>query len=136
MPIVVEVVTPEEYAQWVGEQKKKLAAAADDPNKDWTLDELKAEARRSTPPTAWPATRPTARVSPARSRRWTARKIVTGAKGEQIDIVLNGKTGTAMPAWKQLSDIDIAAVITYKRNTWANKTGDMVQPAEVNQLSK
>ena len=58
-------------------------------------------------------------------------KIVTGAKAEQIALVLNGKAGTAMVAWKQLSDADLAAVITYTRNSWGNKTGEAVQPAEI-----
>ncbi len=46
--------------------------------------------------------------------------------------MLTGKN--AMPSWKQLPDVDIAAVVTYERNAWSNKTGDMVQPAEVKQL--
>ena len=53
-------------------------------------------------------------------------KIVNGPADAQIALVLNGKTGTAMPAWKQLSDADIAAVITYTRNSWGNKSGDVL----------
>lgn len=59
-------------------------------------------------------------------------KIATGDKAGHIDIVLNGKPNTTMAAFgKQLSDLDLAAVITYERNSWSNKTGDMVQPADV-----
>jgi cytochrome c oxidase subunit 2 len=50
---------------------------------------------------------------------------------KQIHVVLNGAANGAMPAWKQLSDTDIAAVITYTKNNWSNKTGQIVQPAEV-----
>ena len=50
---------------------------------------------------------------------------------KQIQILLNGAANGAMPAWKQLSDTDIAAVTTYTKNTWSNKTGQLVQPAEV-----
>src|SRR6185295_15311155 len=46
MPIVVEAVTPEQYAAWVAVQKKKMAAQADDPGKSWTLDELKARGEK------------------------------------------------------------------------------------------
>src|SRR5438477_571786 len=54
-----------------------------------------------------------------------------GAKEAHMDIVLNGKPNTAMAAFKQqLNDTDIAAVITYERNSWSNKAG-LVQPAEV-----
>ena len=49
-----------------------------------------------------------------------------------IDIVLHGRTGSAMAAFKQqLTPKQIAAVITYERNAWSNKTGDLVQPADV-----
>ena len=58
-------------------------------------------------------------------------KLVTGPKQGHIDMVLNGKPGTAMaPFGKQLSDTEIAAVISYERNSWGNKSG-IVQPAEV-----
>ena len=39
--------------------------------------------------------------------------------------------GAIMPAWKQLSDTELAAVITYTKNNWSNKTGQLVQPSEV-----
>jgi len=58
-------------------------------------------------------------------------KIATGPKEGHLAMVLNGKAGTAMAAFKHLSDADIAGVVTYERNAWANKTGDMVTPAEV-----
>ena len=49
-----------------------------------------------------------------------------------IDSVLNGKPGTAMQAFgAQLSDADIAAVVTYERNAWGNDTGDVVQPVKI-----
>jgi len=61
--------------------------------------------------------------------------VVLGPKDGQIKIVLNGvaKDGkpTAMVAWKGLSDTDLAAVITYTRNSWGNKTGDVVQPSAI-----
>src|SRR5438874_12041115 len=49
-------------------------------------------------------------------------KVVNGPKEGHMDIVLNGKQGTAMaPFGKQLSDTEIAAVISYERSTWGNK---------------
>ena len=58
-------------------------------------------------------------------------KMVKGPKNPHVDIVLNGKPGTAMAPFKHLSDVEVAAVVTYERNAWSNKTGDMVAPAEV-----
>ena len=63
-------------------------------------------------------------------------KVATGPKEGHITTVLNGKPGTAMAAFKQLSDVDLAAVMTYERNSWNNKTGDMVSPADVKNLRK
>ena len=57
--------------------------------------------------------------------------MLDAAHAKQIQILLNGAANGAMPAWKQLSDTDIAAVTTYTKNTWSNKTGQLVQPAEV-----
>jgi cytochrome c oxidase subunit 2 len=74
MPIVVRVVTDAEYKTWVDGKKKEMAALADDPNKTWTIDELKPRAKKSTTPTAWSATKPTARACQTPSRRWMARR--------------------------------------------------------------
>ena len=64
-------------------------------------------------------------------------KMVNGAKNDQIALVLNGKPNTAMAAFgKQLNDTELASVITYTRNSWGNKTGEAVQPAEVKSLRK
>jgi len=112
MPIVVRVVSAEDYSRWVGERKKTMAAAADDPTKAWKPEELALRGEKAFPPLA-------------------GSKVVNGPEQGQIEIVLNGKPNTAMQAFgKQLSDTDIAAVITFTRKSWGNKASD-VQPAEV-----
>ena len=68
-------------------------------------------------------------------------KVVIGPKNRQIETVLNGVvkngTPTAMAAFgKQLDDVELAAVITFTRNHWGNKTGEAIQPAEVKALRK
>jgi cytochrome c oxidase subunit 2 len=63
-------------------------------------------------------------------------KMVNGPKDAHLAIVLNGKPGTAMAPFKQLSDVEIAAVMTYERNSWNNKTGDMISPDEVKAARK
>ena len=58
--------------------------------------------------------------------------IATGPIDDHLDIVMNGKQGTAMAAFaSQLSDIDIALVITYQRNAFGNDTGDILDPSTV-----
>ena len=56
---------------------------------------------------------------------------VAGPAEAQIELVLHGKANTAMPSWKQLSDTDIAAVITYTRNAWGNRSGQAIQPSAI-----
>ena len=60
-----------------------------------------------------------------------ASALVLNDPAKQIQILLNGAAGGAMPAWKTLSDTEIAAVATYTKNSWSNKTGKLVQPAEI-----
>ncbi|MBI3044770.1 MAG: cytochrome c oxidase subunit II [Betaproteobacteria bacterium] len=141
MPIVVEAVTPEQYAAWVAAQKTKMPAAAPDPGKQWTLDELKAQGEKVYAGNCVACHQATGMGLPGTFPALSGSKIVTGPKDEQIKTVLNGvvKGGkpTAMAAFgKQLSDADLAAVITYTRNNWSNRTGDMVTPAEVKALRK
>ncbi len=136
MPIVVEAVEPEKYALWAAEQKKKMAAQADDPNKAWTLDELKARGEKVYAANCQVCHQANGMGQPPAFPALSGAKLTTGPKNGHIDIVLNGKPGTAMAPFKQLSDFEIAAVVTYERNSWNNKTGDAASPAEVKQLRK
>jgi cytochrome c oxidase subunit 2 len=61
--------------------------------------------------------------------------VATGPLSEHINIVLNGRDGTAMQAWgEMLSEADIAAALTYTRNAFGNETGDLVQPQTIAQI--
>jgi cytochrome c oxidase subunit 2 len=56
-------------------------------------------------------------------------------KDSHVDRVMNGKAGTAMQAFSaSLSDVELAAVITYERNSFGNQKGDMIQPAQIKSL--
>jgi cytochrome c oxidase subunit 2 len=130
MPIVVEIKSKEDYAKWAGDQKQKSAAAADDPNKTWTEAELMAKGATVYAANCAACHQPNGKGMPPAFPPLEGSKIVAGPPQDQIHLVLNGKPGTAMPPWKQLSDADIASVITYTRNSWGNKSGD-VMPAAV-----
>ena len=137
MPIVVEVVSAEKYSAWVADQRKKLAAAADDPNKKWTLADLKARGEKVYATNCVACHQANGQGVKGAFPALDGSAIANGAKGRHIEIVLNGKPGTAMaPFGKQLSDTDIAAAITYERNSWGNKTGDVIQPSEVKAARK
>jgi len=132
MPIVVRVVSNDDYSKWVGEQKKALAAAADDPNKAWDLKELAARGEKVYAANCVACHQAQGQGTPAmKAPALAGNKLVVGPEAPPIDTVLNGRPNTAMQAFKQqLSDTEIAAVITYARNSWGNKASD-VQPAEV-----
>ncbi len=133
MPIVVEAVPQDKFDAWVkGQKELKLAALAEaQSDKAWSKDELMEKGKglynskcgachqingAGLPP-AFPALKGSA--------------IATGDIAAHLDIVLNGKPGTAMQPWNSLNDLEIAAIITYERNAWGNDTGDVVQPTDV-----
>ena len=135
MPVVVEVVSAEKYAAWVAEQKKAMAASADDPAKVWKLDELLARGEKVYATNCAACHQPNGAGLPPAFPALDGSKIAKGPKAGHLDIVLKGKPGTAMaPFGAQLSDTDIAAVVSYERNAWNNKLGEVIQPAEVKAL--
>ena len=137
MPIVVEAVTEDKYKEWVAQQQGKKtqasAASAADANKVYTLDELKAEGEKVYGKTCVACHMPNGQGMPPTFPSLSGGKIATGPIAGHIDIVVNGsKKNPAMVAWKnQLSDLELAAVISYERNSFGNKAGDMVQPKQI-----
>ena len=136
MPIVVEVVSDAKYAAFVADQKKKVAATAEDPSKIWDGTALIARGEKVYASNCVVCHQATGKGVPGAFPALDGSPKVLGPKLDQIHILLNGvmKDGkpTAMVSFaKQLSDTDIAAAITYTRNSWGNKTGEVIQPAEV-----
>ena len=130
MPIHVKVVSQADYAAWVAGKQKEMAALADDPTKVWALAELVARGEKVYTANCAACHRPDGKgAGPIKPLDGSA--IVLNDPAAQIHILLNGAANGAMPAWKQLSDTEIAAVITYTKNSWSNQTGKLVQPAEV-----
>jgi cytochrome c oxidase subunit II len=138
MPIVVEVVSAEKYSAWVGEQKKKIAAAAEDPAKTWDLADLRARGEKVYAANCVACHQANGMGVPNAFPALAGSKLVNGPPGPNIAMVLEGKQGTAMQAFgKTLSDTDIAAVITYTRSAWNNKAAEnLVQPAQVKSARK
>jgi len=130
MPIVVNVLSEADYAKWVADKKKGSTAGAEDANKALTLAELNTKGAAVYASNCVACHQDSGKGVPGAFPALDGSKVVNGPKGDQIAMLLNGKN--AMPAWKTLSDTEIAAVITYTRNHWSNKAGqNMVQAAEV-----
>lgn len=130
MPIQVKVVSADEYSAWVGEQQKAMAAKADDPSRVWTLEEAVVRGEQVYAANCVACHQATG-LGAGAIKPVDGSAIVTGEHAGVINVLLNGAGGGAMPSWKSLSDTEIATAITYIRNNWSNKTGDVVQPSEV-----
>jgi cytochrome c oxidase subunit 2 len=131
MPIHVKVLSTEDYAKWVEGKKKEMAALADDPSKEWKLDELVARGEKVYAANCAACHRADGKGAGPIKALDGAQVVLDTDAAKQIDILLNGANNGAMPAWETLSDTEIAAVITYTKNQWSNKTGQVVQPSAI-----
>jgi len=128
MPIVVNVVSEEDYTKWVDQKKKEMSASSDDPLKLYTLDEQKERGAKVYASNCAACHQPNGKGAGA-FPALDGSKMVLGPKDAQYNIMINGKG--AMPKWAGvISDGDIAAVMTYTRNAWGNKTGEVIQTQE------
>jgi cytochrome c oxidase subunit II len=132
MPVVVRAVPEKEYDEWLAKKQAEAKAAAELAKLTFTLEEQMArgetvyntncaachQTNGAGLPPAFPALKGSA--------------IATGPVAGHLDIVINGKQGTAMQAYGgQLSEVDMAAVITYERNAWGNSTGDNISAKDI-----
>lgn len=131
MPIHVKVVSKSDYTAWVDGKRKEAAAKQDDPNKVWALPELMARGEKVYAANCAACHQANGKGAGPIKALDASPVVLDTDRNKQIHIVLNGANNGAMPAWKQLSDTDIAAVVSFTKNSWSNKTGQLVQPAEV-----
>jgi cytochrome c oxidase subunit 2 len=131
MPIHVKVLSQADYTTWVEGKKKEMAAKADDPTKEWKLEELVARGEKVYNANCAACHRPDGKGAGPIKPLDGSPMVLDADRAKQIAILLNGAANGAMPSWKALSDTEIAAVITYTKNSWSNKTGQVVQPADV-----
>jgi cytochrome c oxidase subunit 2 len=136
MPIHVKVVSQAAYTAWVDGRRKEAAARADDPSRVWELPALVARGEQVYAANCQVCHQATGKGAGPIKALDASPTVLDADKAKQINVLLNGQNNGAMPAWKQLSDTEIAAVITFTKNQWSNKTGQLVQPAEVAALRK
>lgn len=132
MPIVVKAVPEKEYAAWVQETKLALKSKKDSGDKELSMDELKSKGE---------AVYKANCLACHQANGQGIKGVFPAIDGSplanlkenipaHIHQVIYGKGN--MPAFgEQLSDTDIASVITFSRNNWGNKTGDIIQPKDV-----
>ena len=148
MPITVEVKSEADYALWVKSAQTKwgkgaaLTASIDnpapksavlteEPAKNFTMVEAKAHGEKVYATNCIACHQLTGKGQPPVFPALSGSKVVQGPMDQQIGVILNGRPGTAMQSFARLSDTDLAAVITYTKNSWDNNTGKVVQPSDV-----
>jgi cytochrome c oxidase subunit 2 len=132
MPIVLVAKTEEDYKAWVAEQKASEAKVAAASTQKMTKEELMANGDKVYHKICAACHQPNGQGIPGVFPALAGSKIVNGPLAAHLNIVLHGKPGTAMQAFReQLSATDIASAITYERNSFGNHTGDVVQPSDV-----
>jgi cytochrome c oxidase subunit 2 len=132
MPIVVVAKNDADYQTWLTEQQSASDADEAAAEKEWSKSDLMARGEEVYNATCAACHQANGEGIPGVFPGVKGSAITTGPMDAHLDMVLNGKSGTAMAAFgSQLNDIDIAAAITYERNSWGNDTGDLIQPSEV-----
>lgn len=137
MPIVVEAVSPERFESWKTEQRSQMAALKEASAREYTMAELVGHGEKVYAANCAVCHQANGAGVPPAFPPLDGSKLVAGPAGDHLNRVFNGRSGTAMQAFgPQLSDFDIAAVVTFERNSWSNRIGDVVQPAQVAALRK
>ena len=129
MPIHVKVLSAQDYTAWTAVEMKKVAAKLDDPAKVWVLGDLARRGEKVYAANCAACHQASGKGAGPILPLDGSQLVLDADKSKEIHVLLNGRG--AMPPWKQLSDTDLAAVISYTKNNWSNKTGQIVQPAEV-----
>jgi cytochrome c oxidase subunit 2 len=135
MPIVVNVVSKDEYNDWLATKQAEAAEIKELMAQTFTMDELmeRGEAVYARSCLACHGANGEGGVGKAIA----GSPIATGDLAAHLDVGINGVPGTAMQAFGgQLNDVEMAAVITYQRNAWGNNMGDTVQPIDVYNYKK
>ena len=131
MPIHVRVLSQPDYTAWASGKIKEAAAKADDPSKVWELPALEARGEQVYTANCQVCHQANGKGGGAVKPLDGSPTVLDADKTRQVHVLLNGQNNGAMPSWKQLSDTEIAAVVTFTKNHWSNATGQIVQPSEV-----
>ena len=132
MPIVVRAVSQSDYATWLDEQRAEKEAAALAALGDYSFDELMTTGAEVYAGRCAACHGQNGEGMGSMFPPMVGSDIVLNDVDKHIDILINGVAGSAMQSFaEQLTDVEIAAVITYERNAWGNDTGDIVTPRDI-----
>jgi cytochrome c oxidase subunit 2 len=134
MPIVVKVVEQNEYDEWVSGKKEAAMKMAELTTKDWTAEELVARGENVYAVNCVACHQTNGQGIPGIFPALAGSDIVLNNKERNIEILMEGVQGAAMNSFSYLSEVELAAVITYTRQSWGNKEngdGEIVVPKDI-----
>jgi len=135
MPVVVHAVSPDEFSAWLGAKRSAGAAEAALAEQEMSLSDLLARGEQVYGGQCLACHGANGEGGVGKAIAGSA--VALGDISKHLEVGVKGVSGTAMQAFGgQLSDVDMAAVITYQRNAFGNNTGDVVQPADVANFKK
>jgi len=135
MPVVVRAVEQAEYEEWLAAKQEEAKLVFETVGKQWTQDELMEKGEEVYGRVCAVCHQPNGQGLPPAFPSLVGQGISIGPIENHVDIVMHGKAGTAMQAFSsQLNAAEIAAVITYERNSWGNDQGDSIQPKEIHAM--
>jgi cytochrome c oxidase subunit 2 len=137
MPIVVDVKPQAEFEQWLADTRAATVAQAASATEEWSLAQLMERGEQVYNTGCAACHQAAGQGIPGAFPALAGSPVALGDIDVHIDIVLHGKSGTAMQAFgSQLNAVDLAAVITYERNAWGNDAGDSVSPQRITELQQ
>ena len=134
MPIVVKVVEQNEYDEWVSGKKEAAMKMAELTTKDWTAEELVARGESVYAVNCVACHQTNGQGIPGIFPALAGSDVVLNNKDRNIEILMEGVQGAAMNSFSYLSEVELAAVITYTRQSWGNKEngdGEIVVPKDI-----
>jgi cytochrome c oxidase subunit 2 len=134
MPIVVKVVEQNEYDEWVSGKKEAAMKMAELTTKDWTAEELVTRGESVYAVNCVACHQTSGQGIPGIFPALAGSDVVLNNKERNIEILMEGVQGAAMNSFSYLSEVELAAVITYTRQSWGNKEngdGEIVVPKDI-----
>ncbi len=137
MPIVVIALPQAEFDAWAAKQLADSRDQQQEADRLWTQQELMQHGEAVYASACATCHQPDGQGLTPAFPALAGSKIATGPVAAHIDVVMNGRAGTAMSAWQdKLSETDIAAALTYTRNAFGNHTGDVIQPITIAEIKR
>ncbi|RTR06293.1 cytochrome c oxidase subunit II [Halomonas nitroreducens] len=132
MPVVVKAVEPEQFDTWLAQRKEAAAQEAMGVDREWSREELMERGEQVYGTICASCHQPDGSGNPPAFPALAGNQTLMDDRERHIDTVVNGVSGSAMPAFRStLNPVEVAAVITYERNAWGNETGDVIQPSAI-----